>query len=141
MSVRIDVQGRYGLFDNKLIIQTTNRESVSVGIQGEIISDIYSNNQKVRCSVGENESASSATFTLYTIKYPDIVFEDVEQDVGVTLKELSRHTENGETAILFLVELNVEDKQIFTTNLHIVPKDHQIAPITIPVICYRVTES
>lgn len=141
VNVSINIYNRFSEFNNYLQIQSPDMPPFVVRIRGEIISDIWTNGQSLRCSVESKESIASTILTLYTEKYPNILFEEVEQETGVTLKEISRSTSNGETSIRFIVELNVEDKDTFTTDIRIVPKDHQIAPIIIPVICYRDKES
>jgi len=108
-----------------------------VPIRGTVETDIWTIGQALRCTIGTMEQRASAILTVYTAKYPDIVFVDGQQGDGVTLTELSRVTQSGETAIRFSVDVDVEPNSFVMRTIKVVPADPSIAPLMIPFYCHR----
>ncbi len=137
VTLRVNVSGRFGHFENELTIKTATEPDVKVAIRGNIETDIWANGQSLRCSVGPKERRAFTMLVVYTAKYPEIAFADAPQEYGVTLKEISRTTNNGETAIRFSVEVDMDGKAVITRTVSVVPRDSSIAPLAIPLYCYR----
>ena len=100
VTASVNVWGRSGLFENDLTVKTAT-ESLCVPIRGTIETDIWTIGQALRCTADPKEQHVSTVLTVYTAKYPDVVFSETLQRNGVTFKEISRITENGETAMVF----------------------------------------
>ena len=138
VTLRVNVSGRPGSFENALIVKTTTGTVLPVTIRGTVETDIWTDGQALRCTVGPKENSVSTVLTIYTAKYPDIVFADAMQEEGITLKEILRNTKDGETTIRFSVEVDVAGAgAIATRNIVVVPVNDSIAPLKIPLYCYR----
>ncbi|MDR1141381.1 MAG: DUF1573 domain-containing protein [Planctomycetaceae bacterium] len=138
--IRINVWGRYGNFKNTVQIKTDiHNEPIQLAITGEIVTDIWLSSQSLRCTAAARQSAM-AMFELHTVDYPNITFDFSKIDDNITVKELSRTTEDGETIIKFNVAVEMEDKDIITRSLNIIPTNPNIAPLIIPIYCYRENE-
>ena len=135
--LQVNIWGRRGFFENDLTVKTATEPPLRVAIRGNIETDIWTSGQSLRCSFGPEERNASTNLTVFTAKHPDIVFENAPREDGVTLQEISRSTKNGETAIRFFVEVDTEGKDVITRTIHIVPRDSSIAPLAIPLVCYR----
>lgn len=139
-TVHVNVSGRFGVFENDLIIKTESQPDLRVVVRGNIETDIWADSQSLRCTVDPKEQCAATILTVYTAKYPDIVFADISQEDGVALQEISRVTRDGETAIRFSVEVDAKDKAIILRTITLVPRDASIAPLAIPLYCYRADE-
>jgi hypothetical protein len=137
VTVSVNVWGRSGLFENDLIVKTVPEFSLRVPIRGTIETDIWTDGQALRCTIAPKEQRTSTILTVYTAKYPDIVFVEGQEVDGVTLTELSRVAQSGETAIRFSIDVDVEPNSIVMRTIKIVPADSSIAPLTIPFYCHR----
>jgi len=138
VTVQVNFLGRFGLFENELIIKTTTEPLVKIAIRGKIETDIWTDGQALRCTVGPIEQYASTVLTIYTTKYPEIVFADTTQEDGVILQEISRTTKDGKTAIRFFIEVKIDrNSASITKNINIVPADTSISPLIIPLYCYR----
>lgn len=137
VTVSINVWGRSGIFEDSLTIKTAVESLLRVSIQGTIETDIWTDGQALRCTADPDEQYASTVLIVYTAKYPGIVFSDTLQGKDVTLKEISRVTQNGETAIRFSVEVDIDRNSALMKNIKIVPIDPSIAPLTIPLYCHR----
>ena len=139
-TLRVNLLGRFGLFENELVIKTVAEPPLRVTVRGNIETDIWANGQSLRCAADPKEQHAFAFLTIYTAKYPDIVFADTLQEEGITLSEISRFTTNGETSIRFSVEVDTKGKAAIARTIHIAPQNPSISPLTIPLYCYRENE-
>jgi hypothetical protein len=137
VTVSVNVWGRFGLFENDLIVKTATEYLLRVPIRGTIETDIWTDGQALRCTFDQEKQSASTVLMVYTTKYPDIVFSDTQQGNGVVLKEISRVTRNGETAIRFSVEVDIDPSSAIMRNIHIIPVDTSIAPLNVPLYCHR----
>jgi len=136
VTLSVNVWGRSGLFEDNVTIKTAT-ESLRVPIRGTIEADIWTVGQALRSTVGTKEQHASAILTVYTTKYPDIIFVEGQQADGVTLTEIARITQSGETAIRFSVDVDVAPNSFVMRTIKVVPADASIAPLTIPFYCHR----
>jgi hypothetical protein len=136
-NVLVNVLGRSGLFENDLLIKPTVGNPLQVPIRGNVETDIWTNGQALRCTVAPSEQRATTTLIVYTAKYPDIVFVEDQRADDITLTEISRVTQNGETAIRFSVAVDVGDNDLVMRNINVVPADISISPLTIPFYCHR----
>ena len=137
VTVSINLRGRSGLFENDLVVKTATEHALRVPIRGTIETDIWTDGQALRCTIGSTEQRASAILTVYIAQYPDIVFTEDQQVDGVTLTELSRVTQSGETAIRFSVDIDVEFNSFVMRTIKVVPVAPSIAPLNIPLYCHR----
>jgi hypothetical protein len=134
--IKVNVWGRYGDFKNEVRIKIDHQtEPTKLVIQGKIISDIWFNGQSVRCTA-VSDSFAKSVIELHTIDYPDITFDFSKIDKSMTIKELSRITNDRETTIKFALTVEMVNTEMSTHSLIFEPTNKIIAPIIIPVYCY-----
>ena len=133
----LNVWGRSGLFEDNVTVKTSTEHSLRIPIRGTIDTDIWTNGQALRTTIGAEEQRASVILTVYTVRYPDIVFAAGQQAHGVTLTEISRVSQSGETAIRFSVDVDVESNSVVMRTINVVPADPSIAPLRIPFYCHR----
>ena len=136
VTVSINIWGRSGVFEDSLVVRTSETSTLRVPIQGTIETDIWTAGQALRATIGPTEEHVSAVLTVYT-KYPDIGFVDGQQAHGVRLTEISRVTQSDETAIRFMVDVDVEPNSAVMRMIRIIPDDSSIAPLEVPFYVHR----
>jgi len=138
VAVSVNIWGRAGLFEDDLIVRPAVGDPLRVPVRGSIETDIWTVGQALRSTIGQTEQRTSAILTVFTVKYPDIVFADGQQENGVTLTEISRVTQNGETAIRFSVEIDIDcNSAVVMRSINLIPADPSIAPLMIPFYGHR----
>ena len=137
LTTKVNLWGRFGVFENDLVVTTTTEPDLRVHIRCNIETDIWLNEASTRYTVAPKERYAIAILTLHTVKYPNIVFADTPQTEGVEVNEISRETKNGQTVIRFLVAVDVGANDLVARHVSIVPEDESIAALSISVYCYR----
>ena len=137
VALSINVWGRSGFFEDNVTVKTSTEHLLQIPIRGTIETDIWTDGQALRRTIRATEQRASAVLTVYTVKYPDIIFIDGQQSNGITLTELSRITQNGETAIHLSVDVGIEPGSVALRTIKVVPADPSIAPLMVPFYCHR----
>ena len=143
VGISINVWGRSGTFEDYVTVKTASGLTaagsiVQVSVLGTVETDIWTNGQALRCTFDSDTQSATTVLTVYTVKYPDIVFAETSQDDRITVKEISRDTRNGETAIRFSVEVNIEPNSTMMRTISLVPENTSIAPLNVPLYGLRV---
>ena len=137
-SLKINLLGRTGDFNNTVRIKTQEGESVSLDIHGVIETDIWYNGQAIRTTATKDQRVATANVVLYTVKYPEIEFDETGFNDTVSAKIVSReNNRDGETKIVLAVDINIGENDMVSSNLELTPTDKNIAPLVIPVYCER----
>jgi hypothetical protein len=135
--VKVDLAGHYGNFENIIQIKTdVLTEPLKLAVTGKIVADIWFSSQSLRCTAISGQRATT-TLELHTIDYPDIFFDFSNIEDGITVKEISRTTDYEETVIKFNVTIEIGEKDVVTRALTLIPTNPNIAPINVPIYCYR----
>jgi len=131
--VKIDLFGRKGDFNTDILVRATSEESWHIRVTGKVIEDIWYAGQSIRFHIDLDQEVVSKEFSICTVDYPNIQFEFEADDPDLSLSELSRSTQEGETRILF--QLTIHNAQKFRTSslIELSPTNVDLPMMTIPV--------
>ena|GEM_PF-2535338 len=136
-AVKVDLYGRSGEFLNIVRIETASHDSLFVDIRGTIVTDIWFSGQSIRCTAEPGQSEAKTVFSLFTQDYPDVQFDWSDLPPEIEIQEISRSVSDGICNIQFALSVSVRDKNSLSHQLMIVPKEESIAPLIVPIYCYR----
>ncbi|MDR2439462.1 MAG: DUF1573 domain-containing protein [Planctomycetaceae bacterium] len=136
--VKVDILGRKGNFFNQLCIESQNQPNLFVDILGEIVADVWFDEQSLRTTASKGQDKLSVRFNLYTTNHPDAIFMLDHSEKIFSISELSRKKNNdGTTVITFNLDVFVGDEDFISKPLKIISSSNSIAPIVIPFFYYR----
>ena len=137
-SVKVNLLGRMGEFKSSILVKTNVGETVSLEVRGVIETDIWYNGQVIRATATKDQRVVTANLVLFTVKYPDVEFDETGFNDTVSAKIVSREkNQDGETKIVLAVDINLGENDMVSSNLELTPTDKNIAPLIIPVYCER----
>lgn len=137
-SVKVNLLGRMGEFKSSILVKTNVGETASLEMRGVIETDIWYNGQAIRATATKDQRVVTANLVLYTVKYPEIEFDETGFNDTVSAKIVSReNNRDGETKIVLAVDINIGENDMVSSNLELTPTDKNIAPLVIPVYCER----
>jgi hypothetical protein len=141
--VKVDLHGRSGYFSNRIIIKPHgDLLPLDAEIKGRVIQDIWYDGQAVRCVTDTRSSKIDRMFDIHTVDYPDIRFRFSRVDADMSVEEVSRATIAGETVIRLSLSMNApKGGEIISKRLLLETDNNRVAPLNIPVLCYRSDEA
>jgi LEA14-like dessication related protein len=134
--VKLNLFGRLGDFTNQVIVKTDVGKILGAAIKGKIVKDLWTVEPSLRCTF-ENDQFAKGFLEIHTVDYSDIHFDLNDIDKNITVSEISRHTQDGETTLKFEVVVNAKELIDSNVILTLKPTDDKIASLTIPVYCFR----
>jgi hypothetical protein len=134
--VKINLLRYSGDFTNKIKVRTDTGKTFDVDIKGEITNDPWSTESSLRCTY-ENDQPAKGILEIHTANYPDIQFDPNYIDKNITITEISRNTQDGETTLKFEVVINTKELVDSDVTLLLKPTDSKIVPITVQIYCFN----
>ena len=137
LAVKVNLYGRSGDFTNMVRIETAGHGNLFIDIRGTIVTDIWFSGQSVRCTAESGKTETKTTFSLFTQDYPDVQFDWSDLPPDMEIQEISRSISDGICEIRFALSVSIGDKYALSHRLTVVPKEQSIAPLILPIYCYR----
>ena len=142
--LKVNLLGLSGDMKNIVNIWIGEGKCYTIDIIGKVVNDIWFSGQSVRCNFHRDDNIASGTFSVFTTDYPNIEFEMNDFEKGVFVGELSRLITDGLCEIKFTFRIQVDEGDVtdcIPKNIQLLPKEKDIAPLVIPVLCYRIDDS
>ena len=138
--VNVNISGRRGTFVENVRIEIAGHaEQIVVPIRGTVIHDLWFEQPVISFAVKESETSVERVFEIHTIDHPNVQFNLELHEESLSIRELERTKNEGQTTIKFL--LNVSNIPLGQSRssyrLVLMPTDPNIRPLVIPVMCYR----
>jgi len=139
-SVKVDLRGRKGDFDNKLFIAFQGCANILVNITGKIVNDVWFNGRSIRQTAKIGQEKVSVPFSLYTVDHPNIILKLSDAGDTFSLREVSRQKHEEETVITYSLDVVVHNAEFFSKLIILEDENSIVTPIAIPFYCYRERE-
>jgi hypothetical protein len=137
LAVKVNLYGRSGEFTNTVFIKTADHGTLFIDIRGTIVTDIWFSGQSVRLTAEPGKSEAKTIFSLFTQDYPDIQFDWSSLPPEIEIQEISRSVSEGICNIQFALSIFIGDNNAQSHQLIIIPQETSIAPLILPIYCYR----
>ncbi len=131
--IKIDLFGKKGELNADIIILFKSKPLRHVRIDGTIIDDIWYEGQSIRFYVNQDQKFLSKDFNIKTVDYPDVQFGIEASDQDITLAELSRSVQHGETSILFRLTVRNAVPSRTSSRISLTAKNADLPKLTIPI--------